>query len=481
MNPGQTPYPVFDQATLDAMLGVGAVPSVPSSSVPFPTAGVESAYSMLSLGPQLSFETDGGDADAAFASEPVGKTGRRRVRVTKACDACSKKKIKCDGLQPACTRCFVNNIACAYSRDTKKRGPAPGSIVSLHKRLKRLEYLLEKATGGKGEEFFDELEDGAPDDEDHESGHSDDDALEAVNIKQEPEAEPRRIKPATGTVMPKPGKVQGPGASAAKLPVEQELPRDAQSPVSPQESPGADLVADFVSGGPTVLILDAASPAQAEPLFAGSSGQVVKQMMAPIRARSVGGQLAGSPPHGVVPLPRSPSGSLFDDLPRLPPQEILDSLVADYFAHLGPATSFIHRQTFMRNLRAQPPLLLYSIYAVAAPYSEKIGANRFEFAASMFERAKRLLYPALELPPSLVTIQALLHLVLYGVTSWAHGAIAYQFTGIAIMMARQMLLNLDPDSDRFSKEATRRNMRWVEKETRRRVWWALYNLDRWVD
>lgn len=45
--------------------------------------------------------TDNG-ADAESSSQPIQK----RRRVTRACDECRRKKIKCDGKQP-CTHCSV--------------------------------------------------------------------------------------------------------------------------------------------------------------------------------------------------------------------------------------------------------------------------------------------------------------------------------------------------------------------------------------
>lgn len=375
----------------------------------------------------------------------------------------------------------MNNLSCAYSRSAKKRGPAPGSIVSLHKRLKRLEYLLEKATGGKGEEFFDGMDlEGADDDD--ESEHSESESADGDYIKQEEEeydVEPRR-KATPAAVAQMPAK-RGAKPSVANNPqrtgTETSVKTHPESPAS-QGSPGdaaEHFFSNFVSGGPTVVMDASGSPSTPH-------GDLAKPKSIDTTAGgliSVSKQVTGSSTL-VGPLtPGSPSAiGLFDDLAPLPSKEVLDSLIQLYFKDVAPANAFIHRPTFIRNIRAQPPMLLYSMFAVAAPYSDRITGNRFEFANSMFERAKRLLYIALEQPPALVTIQTLLHLVLHGVTSWTQGAIAYQFTGIAIMMARQMMLNLDPDSEKFSKEAAKRNMRWVEKETRRRVWWALYNLDR---
>lgn len=64
-------------------------------------------------------ESDSGD-DAAHGSPDVSPTGttakdntgrpiapvQKRRRVTRACDECRRKKIKCDGKQP-CTHCTV--------------------------------------------------------------------------------------------------------------------------------------------------------------------------------------------------------------------------------------------------------------------------------------------------------------------------------------------------------------------------------------
>jgi hypothetical protein len=53
--------------------------------------------------PQFSPTTLHGDEDGA--ARPAAPTQKRR-RVTRACDECRRKKIKCDGKQP-CTHCTV--------------------------------------------------------------------------------------------------------------------------------------------------------------------------------------------------------------------------------------------------------------------------------------------------------------------------------------------------------------------------------------
>ncbi|KAI9738136.1 MAG: hypothetical protein M1818_005565 [Claussenomyces sp. TS43310] len=88
---------------------------------------------------------------------------QKRRRVTRACDECRRKKIKCDGKQP-CTHCTVYSYGtysiffwstdasrsridavpeCTYDQPSnRKRNPAPQYIEALEIRLQRAEALL---------------------------------------------------------------------------------------------------------------------------------------------------------------------------------------------------------------------------------------------------------------------------------------------------------------------------------------------------
>ncbi|KAM0247220.1 hypothetical protein ACHAQJ_009952 [Trichoderma viride] len=80
-----------------------------------------------------------GDGESA-PSQPIQK----RRRVTRACDECRRKKIKCDGKQP-CTHCSVYSYECTYDKPSnRRRNPAPQYIEALESRLQRAESLLRK-------------------------------------------------------------------------------------------------------------------------------------------------------------------------------------------------------------------------------------------------------------------------------------------------------------------------------------------------
>ncbi|KAK4983146.1 Gypsy retrotransposon integrase-like protein 1 [Elasticomyces elasticus] len=67
---------------------------------------------------------------------------QKRRRVTRACDECRRKKIKCDGTQP-CTHCAVYSYDCTYDQPSnRRRNPAPQYIENLEHRVHRAETLL---------------------------------------------------------------------------------------------------------------------------------------------------------------------------------------------------------------------------------------------------------------------------------------------------------------------------------------------------
>ena len=57
-----------------------------------------------------------------------GPSGRRRVKASRACDQCRKRKIKCDynDEKGICTNCSKNGEKCTFDRVPLKRGPSKG-------------------------------------------------------------------------------------------------------------------------------------------------------------------------------------------------------------------------------------------------------------------------------------------------------------------------------------------------------------------
>ncbi|KAL8829382.1 MAG: hypothetical protein Q9191_002047 [Dirinaria sp. TL-2023a] len=80
---------------------------------------------------QVSSGADSTTPSSAQTVKPTIPMQKRR-RVTRACDECRRKKIKCDGKQP-CTHCTPSN---------RRRNPAPQYTEALEIRLERAEALL---------------------------------------------------------------------------------------------------------------------------------------------------------------------------------------------------------------------------------------------------------------------------------------------------------------------------------------------------
>ncbi|KAM5353808.1 hypothetical protein ACJ41O_000458 [Fusarium nematophilum] len=95
--------------------------------------------------PSASIKSDNeGDEDGIGQPDAPSQPIQKRRRVTRACDECRRKKIKCDGKQP-CTHCSVYSYECTYDKPSnRRRNPAPQYIEALESRLQRAESLLHK-------------------------------------------------------------------------------------------------------------------------------------------------------------------------------------------------------------------------------------------------------------------------------------------------------------------------------------------------
>ncbi|KAI9147084.1 Nitrogen assimilation transcription factor nirA [Paramyrothecium foliicola] len=90
--------------------------------------------------------------ESALASTPKaernppsapGKTGARSKYAAKACQECRRRRSKCDGVKPMCSRCTSRQLSCVYTTEDDGRGSAPKSYVRLlQARISVLENIL---------------------------------------------------------------------------------------------------------------------------------------------------------------------------------------------------------------------------------------------------------------------------------------------------------------------------------------------------
>ncbi|RIA82763.1 hypothetical protein C1645_787688 [Glomus cerebriforme] len=72
-----------------------------------------------------------------------------RTKVTVACQACQKKKVKCTGSAP-CTTCSRSGHKCVFSNNAKKRGPRNGNVEVIRTSAHRIENVLQNYPNLRG-------------------------------------------------------------------------------------------------------------------------------------------------------------------------------------------------------------------------------------------------------------------------------------------------------------------------------------------
>ncbi|TPX31873.1 hypothetical protein SmJEL517_g04888 [Synchytrium microbalum] len=89
-------------------------------------------------------DDDNGDMDAKKGSK------RKRVRASKACDQCRKRRTKCSGSEPTCISCLALGIECNYSPSERRRGPTAfaNEITQIKQRLHQLEAQVAAMSQG---------------------------------------------------------------------------------------------------------------------------------------------------------------------------------------------------------------------------------------------------------------------------------------------------------------------------------------------
>ncbi|KAJ3081905.1 hypothetical protein HK102_002064 [Quaeritorhiza haematococci] len=169
----------------------------------------------------------------------------------------------------------------------------------------------------------------------------------------------------------------------------------------------------------------------------------------------------------------------------------LDALPEEIYVELAEPLNFFQRRIFLQDLQAgvHPPMLLNAMFALSArfsPYAQTFvnivleakrdGDDQNDEAPpapgdAFYCRARRMVMRSLEVP-SIPTTQSLLLLSIYSVFRGKVPA-GLMYANMAITMADSLELSVDPD-------LVTPNLNWMERETRRRVWWACYMWERYL-
>ncbi|KAJ2804853.1 hypothetical protein H4R20_002337 [Coemansia guatemalensis] len=410
------------------------------------------------------------------SSTAEGSSGRKNAksgtpeegdspRYLRACDNCRRRKVKCDGVRPACGHCRRVDTPCHYSIKPKSRrmwkcletpegADAAGAgaktaageasakddnTAKLLARMETMERLLMQRTGVNLPRA---------------STGGDDMGLHGLGA----------AAMATGTVAGTPGGIVPPLLST----------QPAQRMTS-----GAGLVGE-------------AGYAQTDG-NAGANGNSSSRRMSEIRSADSSHNLGmldsvqSSNERGTNSV--MSGGESHTHMPPLAP-ETVSGLIHTLFSTPNHIIELIHEKTFRRQYEAGtlPPLLLYSALSSAARYSKDPNVRTdppYGAAAAFLNRAKGLVVDAME-EPSLgnaqgLVIMCMMHFSLGNETLMSfYKAMALN---MCILLGYNRLDSVDgpmQTNGTGSNEmlsASSMSMDWVDRETARRLWWTIFSIE----
>ncbi|PPQ77711.1 hypothetical protein CVT25_011146 [Psilocybe cyanescens] len=396
--------------------------------------------------------------DDPMAEDTTGKPLQlQRRRVWRACESCRRKKIKCDGCEPTCSQCSMSGSQCTWLQTKDRAALSRHYVQELEARLLHMESLFSQI---------------------------------APALEQHMAPSPNGSTPAT---LPESINPEALSPTAALL-------RSIAPKVSPPES----------SASPSPL---AKSDDEVSELF----GQLALDEYG--HMRWIGGSstmsliqsfraLTSSPLHRISPMeedPQAPGPSVnklyfpaavfFGKIHALPgPEEVefperdlAEKLVAAYFARLHFLMPVVDKPFFLRKfahimdnqhdlevIRSETAFLslLFAVFACAANLTQdsRLATERHDdggMGMVYYERALILQYishPNIQVAH--VQCFVLMSSFLCSVNCLPQ---AWILIGQAVRAGQDLGLHRSPRRLAVSP---------VEKETRRKIWWGVYTLDR---
>ncbi|KAI9258795.1 fungal-specific transcription factor domain-containing protein [Phascolomyces articulosus] len=346
----------------------------------------------------------------------------KRKRLAQACDVCRRKKIKCDGARPTCANCEKLGRQCTYNPNVKKRGPRQGYIEMLEKRLDKMEKMLSRASEG---------------------------SQSNTNNNNE--------EPMVGTSSSSNNNTNG----------------NTNATGSVREGNDSDL-----QHGRSASLASSSSYASPTQTTNPATAQQQQQQQQQVAAASAAAAVAAACANTAVNL----DTCIYGKSSQLPCMDIILHLVELYFENIYFYTPIFHRETLMRDIREQrcSEFLILCILAASARFSERPDVREdppWHSGEKYASKARELLLNAID-TPSLSNVQALILLTLheYGC---ARGPRSWMYSGMAIRMAMELGLNKEPDLEENSGKSMSTD-RWTEQELQRRVFWAVFSLDKFL-
>ncbi|KAK3826025.1 MAG: fungal-specific transcription factor domain-containing protein [Benniella sp.] len=430
----------------------------------------------------------------------------KRSKITKACDNCRRRRVKCDGVPDGCGGCKAAKTQCVYTTSTTKRGPPKGYVEVIEDRLGKIENMLAGIVKRKALVPRDSTDKAASqsegednnDDDDHASLHSSD----LVEVKKQPPASPvlrpeRSCTPAgfsarSGSISAPLGRhsplVSRNLSLTSLLPFSQEQHHFAAQQGYPSSVTHADMTAltnMFDKLGTTSVRTTVPFP-----------------WLAPEQSRQYGRNYLQFSAQSLEP----PLPILARPFPPTTSPDVTIRLLNSFFDHFNAFLPIIHRPTFMKQWQRQScqfctpasaqskqqqpqsnaethqeqhladpvaplsPLLLNAVLAVASRVpAMNQGSDACQKAAalsqSFFDAARVLLDEFLDVP-RVSTVQALCLMSQFHHQGQWKATRSSSYLSMAIRMAHELGLNHDPEM-----------ICGPDADALRYLWWSMFILD----
>ncbi|KAJ5392134.1 hypothetical protein N7509_007624 [Penicillium cosmopolitanum] len=393
------------------------------------------------------------DNDALTLNGSSGSRALKRKRpLTVSCELCKQRKVKCDRVQPSCGWCTRNGHLCQY-KERKKPGLRAGYGKELEQRLDRLEDIIQSQA-----------------------------RLIEMHILQN-QTTMRHDMPHAGSIAysspSEPSAVHGPsprGAlyfndpnSSVALPS-----RHAEvSITTPSDSSVKNLVSNSIHNGGSASAMNALPPAP----NAHSNDYTGNESSLEVP----------------VSLFANQEQSLADPDLDLPPYDLLYALVDLYFDHINSWCPILHRRSTLDTFFGPSPLeeddrmVLYSIVATTLRFSTDARLNEQNRKRYHDSSKQKVLLYGLE-NSSVKALQALVILALdlvgssNGPPGWKLLALITRSVvqlGLAVESKSSLIAPVYPSIYTLRAVTLSEPDSWIEDESRRRLFWMVYLLDRY--
>ncbi|PHH80099.1 hypothetical protein CDD82_1977 [Ophiocordyceps australis] len=376
--------------------------------------------------------------------DSVSRNGKRKRHVSVSCEICKQRKVRCDRGQPACGWCARNGVACEY-KERKRPGLRAGFGKELQQRMDKLEGTVNEHSEMLSQANLASI-------------------LRALN----------RTTPARES-------------QTVCRPLE---PETTPGKTSPLHTRKRSSFASLSNLGDFSLPPPAAHDNLKSPTYATDIPPALQ--LPPIRA-SAAEASQRSAPSSVVDRSQ-PATSPLPPERDLPPHDLLRSLVDVYFKHVNSWCPILHRASTLDSLWGSYPLqeenriLLHAIVATAMRFSTDSRLTE-ERKQHYYQCSKEKVWLYGLDHSSVRALQALVILAL-DLCGSSNGPPGWNIMALITRSVVQLGLAVESSSSsvapKYASIYTLRAMAlaeakdFVEDESRRRLFWMVYLLDRYA-